>query len=168
MTKVRLVLALCALIALVAVVAGCGGVPGNAVATVDGNSINKDDFNHWMNIAAKTSGQPNASVPDAPDFKKCIEQKSKSLPKPKKGEKPPSDDQLKQQCQQEYNALRDQVMQLLTSFQWIEGEAKVPPRYAPELGEHSAAILAEVGYSEAEIDRMIADGVVVQDKPAAG
>src|ERR1044072_3796573 len=124
MTKVRLVLALCALIALVAVAAGCGGVPGNAVATVDGNSINKDDFNHWMNIAAKTSGQPNASVPDAPDFKQCIEQKRKSLPKPKKGENPPSDDQLKQQCQQEYNALRDQVMQLLTSFQWIEGEAK--------------------------------------------
>jgi foldase protein PrsA len=124
MTKVRLVLALCALIALVAVAAGCGGVPGNAVATVDGNSINKDDFNHWMNIAAKTSGQPNASVPDAPDFKQCIDQKRKSLPKPKKGEKPTSDDQLKQQCQQEYNALRDQVMQLLTSFQWIEGEAK--------------------------------------------
>jgi foldase protein PrsA len=77
-----------------------------------------------MNIAAKTSGQPNASVPDAPDFKQCIEQKRKSLPKPKKGEKPTSDDQLKQQCQQEYDALRDQVMQLLTSFQWIEGEAK--------------------------------------------
>jgi len=125
MTKVvRLALPLCALIALVAIVAGCGGVPGNAVATVDGNSINKDDFNHWMNIAAKTSGQPNASVPDAPDFKQCIDQKRKSLPKPKKGEKPTSDDQLKQQCQQEYNALRDQVMQLLTSFQWIEGEAK--------------------------------------------
>jgi formyl-CoA transferase len=51
---------------------------------------------------------------------------------------------------------------------WVEGEAKVPPRYAPELGEHSAAILAEVGYSEAEIDRMIADGVVVQDKPGVG
>jgi len=51
---------------------------------------------------------------------------------------------------------------------WVEGEAKVPPRYAPELGEHSSAILAEVGYSEAEIDRLLADGVVVQDKPAAG
>jgi foldase protein PrsA len=125
MTKVvRLVLALCALIALVAIVAGCGGVPGNAVATVDGTSIDKDDFNHWMNVAAKTSGQPNASVPDSPDFKQCIEQKRKTMPKPKKGEKPTSDDQLKQQCEQEYNALRDQVMQLLTSFQWIEGEAK--------------------------------------------
>ena len=46
--------------------------------------------------------------------------------------------------------------------------ADVPPRYAPELGEHSSAILAEVGYSEAEIDRLLADSVVVQDKPAAG
>src|ERR1044072_8786157 len=125
MTKaVRLVLALCALTALVAVGAGCGGVPGNAVATVDGTSINKDDFNHWMTIAAKTSGQPNASVPDSPDFTKCVEQKKKSLPKPKKGEQQTSDDQLKQQCKQEYDALRDQVMQLLTSFQWIEGEAE--------------------------------------------
>jgi foldase protein PrsA len=125
MTKaVRLVLALCALTVLVAVGVGCGGVPGNAVATVDGNAIDKDSFNHWMTVAAKTSGQPNASVPDAPDFTKCVEQKRKSTPQPKKGEKAPTDDQLKQQCKQEYEALRDQVMQLLTSFRWIEGEAK--------------------------------------------
>jgi foldase protein PrsA len=125
MTKaVRLVLALCALTALVAVGVGCGGVPGNSVATVDGTEINKDDFNHWMTIAAKTSGQPGASVPDSPEFTKCVEQKQKSQPKPKKGEKAPTDDQLKQQCKQEYEALRDQVMQLLTSFKWIEGEAK--------------------------------------------
>ena len=126
MTKaVRLVLALCALTALVAVVAGCGGgVPGNAVATVDGNAINKDDFNHWMNVAAKTSGQPNASVPDAPDFKNCVATKRKTTPKPAKGQPKTTDQQLKDQCQQEYNSLRDQVMQLLTSFRWIEGEAK--------------------------------------------
>ena len=29
-----------------------------------------------------------------------------------------------QQCRQEYNALRDQVMQLLISFEWIQGEAE--------------------------------------------
>jgi len=126
MTKaVRLGLALCALTALVAVVVGCGGgVPGNAVATVDGNAINKDDFNHWMNVAAKTSGQPNATVPDPPDFKNCIAAKRKTTPKPAKGQPKTTDGQLKDQCQQEYNSLRDQVMQLLTSFQWIEGEAK--------------------------------------------
>ena len=125
MTKaVRLVLTLCALGATAIVAVGCGGVPGNAVATVDGHAIEKDTFNHWMNVAAKTSGQPNASVPDAPDYKNCIAQKRKTLPKPAKGQPKTTDEQLKQQCQQEYTALRDQVMQLLTRFEWIEGEAK--------------------------------------------
>jgi foldase protein PrsA len=121
---VRLVLALCAFAAFVAVATGCGGVPGNAVAEVDGNAIDKDAFNHWMNVAVKTNGQPNATVPDAPDFTKCIEQKRKSAPKPAKGQPKTTDSQLKSQCKQEYDALREQVMQLLTSFQWIEGEAK--------------------------------------------
>jgi foldase protein PrsA len=124
MKAVRLVLALCALAAIVAVGAGCGGVPGNAVAEVDGNAIDKDQFNHWMNVAAKTSGQPGATVPDSPDFKNCIAQKRKTAPKPAKGQPKTTDEQLKDQCKQEYDALRDQVMQLLTSFQWIEGEAE--------------------------------------------
>jgi len=124
MKAVRLVLALCAFAAIVAVGAGCGGVPGNAVAEVDGTSIDKDQFNHWMNVAAKTSGQPNATVPDAPDYKNCVAQKRKTAPKPAKGQPKTTDQQLKDQCKQEYEALRDQVMQLLTSFQWIEGEAK--------------------------------------------
>jgi foldase protein PrsA len=126
MTKaVRLVLTFCALAVSVIVVAGCGGVPGNSVATVEGeNSIEKEDFNHWMNVAAKTSGQPNASVPDAPEFTKCVAAKRKTLPKPAKGQPETTDKQLKDQCKQEYNALRDQVMTLLTRFEWIEGEAK--------------------------------------------
>jgi foldase protein PrsA len=121
---VRLVLALCAFAAFVAVGVGCGGVPGNAVAEVDGTSIDKDAFNHWMNVAVKTNGQPNATVPDSPDFTKCIAEKKKTAPKPAKGQPKTTDDQYKDQCKQEYDALREQVMQLLTSFQWIEGEAK--------------------------------------------
>jgi parvulin-like peptidyl-prolyl isomerase len=124
MKAVRLALALCALAAIVAVGAGCGGVPGNAVAEVDGTAIDKDQFNHWMNVAAKTSGQPSATVPDAPDFKNCVAQKRKTAPKPAKGQPKTTDEQLKDQCKQEYDALRDQVMQLLTSFQWIQGEAE--------------------------------------------
>jgi foldase protein PrsA len=126
MTKaVRLVLTLCVLGASVALVTGCGdAVPGNAVASVDGNEIKKDDFNHWMLVAAKSTGQPNASVPDAPEYTKCVATKRKTLPKPAKGQPETTDKQLKDQCKQEYEALRDQVMQLLTRFQWIDGEAQ--------------------------------------------
>jgi len=125
MTKVlRLALGLCVLAATVAVVAGCGGVPGNAVAEVDGTSIEKDSFEHWMNVAAKSSGQPNASVPDAPEYSKCVADKRKTAPKPAKGQPKTTDQQLKDQCKQEYEALRDQVLQLLVSFQWIQGEAE--------------------------------------------
>jgi foldase protein PrsA len=117
-------LALCALAATVAVASGCGGVPGNAVAEVDGEAIERDSFDHWMQVAAKSSGQPNAQVPDPPEYTKCVEQKRKTTPKPAKGQPKTTDQQLKDQCKQEYEALRDQVLQLLVSFQWIQGEAE--------------------------------------------
>src|SRR3954452_14829564 len=107
MTKaVRLVLTLCAFAAIVAVGVGCGGVPGNAVAEVDGNSIDKDAFNHWINVAVKTNGQPNATGPAEPDYTKRVEQKRKSTPNPAKGQPKSTDSQLKAQCKQEYDALR--------------------------------------------------------------
>ena len=124
MKAVRLVLALCALAATVAVAAGCGGVPGNAVAEVDGTTIEKDSFEHWMQVASKSSGTKGATVPDAPDFEKCIAAKRKTAPKPAEGQPKTTDEQLKAQCKQEYEALRDQVIQLLTSFEWIQGEAE--------------------------------------------
>ena len=115
---------LCALAATVLVATGCGGVPGNAVAEVDGNTIEKDSFEHWMQVAAKSSGQPNAQVPVPPDYKECIAQKRKTAPKPAKGQPKTTDQQLKEQCKQEYESLRDQVLQLLVSFEWIQGEAE--------------------------------------------
>ena len=121
---VRLVLSACALVGVAATVAACGGVPGNAVATVDGQAINKTDFSHWLTVAAKTSGQTGAAVPDPQDgYVKCVAAKRKATPKPAKGQPKVTDAQLKTQCVQEYNTLRDQVLQLLISFKWIQGEA---------------------------------------------
>jgi foldase protein PrsA len=124
LARTKLAALTCAVAVLAAIVAGCGGVPGNAVATVDGNEISKATFTHWMNVAARSGGQQASSVPKPPDFASCIAAKRKALPKPAKGQPKTTDAQLKAQCKQEYTALRDQVLQLLISFKWIEGEAK--------------------------------------------
>src|SRR5690242_14204913 len=104
--------------------AACGGVPGNSVATVDGESISKADFNHWLAIAAKSSGTTGAVVPDPEnDYKNCVAAKRKSTPAPAKGQPKTTDAQLKTQCKTEYEQQRSQVMQLLISFKWLQGEA---------------------------------------------
>src|SRR5690349_19120122 len=95
--------------------AACGGVPGNAVATVDGESIDKQDFSHWLTIAAKSAGAENAVVPDPPNYTKCVAAKRKSTPAPAKGQPKTTDAQLKEQCKTEYEQQRSQVMQLLVS-----------------------------------------------------
>jgi foldase protein PrsA len=124
MRKRLLVLALGAFFVPASIVAGCGGVPGNAVADVDGTTIEKSTFDHWLSVASRAGGQAAAAAPKPPNFADCIKQKRKTTPKPAKGQPKVTDSQLKTQCKQEYGALRDQVMQLLVSFEWIEGEAK--------------------------------------------
>jgi len=122
----RAVLASALLLILASVVAACGGgVPSNGVATVDDEVITKEEYNHWLTAAAKgqAAQAPGgaASVPDSPEFKKCIASKKKT-PVPK-GTPKPKDADLKKQCEQEYDALRTQVMQFLISAEWIQQEA---------------------------------------------
>jgi len=120
----RIVLSLLAVTGVGATFAACGGVPGNAVATVDGESIDKQEFAHWMGVAAKASGQANAAVPDPENgYSKCVAAKRKATPAPAKGQPKVTDEQLKTQCKTEYEQLRNQVVQLLISFAWIQGEA---------------------------------------------
>ena len=120
------VMALGALVVPAAILAGCGegGISGNAVAEVDGTPIEREEFDHWLNIAAKSSGQPNAAVPAPPDFKACIEQARKAAAKPAEGQPKQTDADFKKQCQQQYDQLRDQVLGLLISFEWIQREAE--------------------------------------------
>jgi foldase protein PrsA len=134
MPKISRFLALGAFFVSMAVaLAACGGdsIPGNAVAKVGDNAISKDTFNHWMQVAAISSQgaqqtgatAPKASVPDAPDFKACIANKAKTAPKPAKGQPKPTNATFKTQCSQEYDGLKQQVLQFLISSQWIQGEA---------------------------------------------
>jgi formyl-CoA transferase len=46
----------------------------------------------------------------------------------------------------------------------MEGQDKVPATLAPEIGEHSVEILRGAGFDQAEIDRLLQAGVVVQAK----
>jgi foldase protein PrsA len=124
MNAARTALSACALIAAAATMSACGGVPGNAVAEVDGTPIERDSFEHWMEIAAKAGGQPGGAVPDAPGFTQCVANKRRTTPKPAKGQPKTSDSQLKEQCKQEYEALRDQVLQQLLSYEWVRGQAE--------------------------------------------
>jgi foldase protein PrsA len=117
------VLALGAFFVPGAIIAGCGGVPGNAVAEVDGKAIEKDTYEHWLNVAAKSAG-PDAKVPVPPDYTECIAQAKKTAAKPAQGQPKQTDADYKKQCEQQYNQLRDQVLGLLISFEWIEREAE--------------------------------------------
>ncbi len=51
------------------------------------------------------------------------------------------------------------ILTVMSPFH-IEGERKTPPRMAPEVGAHSADVLAEAGYDAAEIERLRGLGVV--------
>jgi parvulin-like peptidyl-prolyl isomerase len=106
------------------VVAGCGsGVPSDSVATVDGTPIKKSNFEHWLSVASKqqaASGQA-APVPDPPNYTKCVAALQK-VPLAK-GQAKPSAAALKAQCQQQYEGLKQQVMQFLVQSEWLLKEA---------------------------------------------
>ncbi len=135
MDTLRLTLALGAFFVASAAIAACGGdsLPGNAVVRVGDNSIKRETFDRWLNIQA-TSAQgaanpqaktaPTVEIPKPPEFTACVAKKTKEAPKPAKGQPKPTPAQFKTQCKQEYEGLRDQVLQFLISAEWIQGEAK--------------------------------------------
>lgn len=107
--------------------AACGdSVPGNSVASVDGETVSREQFRKWLGIAASTS-QPQGAAKVAyapPDYAGCVATKRRTAPKPAKGQPSQTDAQLKTLCKQEYEGLRDQVMQFLILEKWVTGEAQ--------------------------------------------
>jgi len=133
MNRFRALLPACAVALTVLVLSACGNaIPGNAVAVVeDEGPITKQRFDKWARIAAASlrppasegQPQPPVVVPTPPDFTDCVRQLRAQTPTPQ-GQRPTPDDQLRQQCRQQYETLRDEVMEFLLSAQWIEGEAQ--------------------------------------------
>jgi foldase protein PrsA len=114
------------LFALVGLSACGGGLPGNAVVKVGGNSISKDAFSHWMSVAAvsnKASATAKVVVPDPPNYTACVANLAATAPKPAKGQPKPTPAQLKTQCAQQYKSLQTEVLNFLIGLEWVLGEA---------------------------------------------
>jgi foldase protein PrsA len=106
---------------------GKGGLPADAVVKIGGDTIKTTEFEHWLNATAKS--QPGAlvahsAVPRPPDYKACVAEKQKTAQKSAKGQGKQTVAQSKALCEQEHEALRDQVLQFLISSAWVEGESR--------------------------------------------
>ena len=161
MSRIRLLLPVVAVALTAIALAACGNaVPANSVATVeDEGPITREQFDRWFTIAAASLQPPGEegrpAVPRPPDFAECVQARREVLPEPAEGQEAPSDDELRQTCQQEYDALRDEVLQFLITASWIEGEAEeqdvsvsdeeVNARFAEE---RAAAFEEEAEYRE--------------------
>jgi foldase protein PrsA len=111
--------------------AACGGgIPSNAVVQVGSSPITMSTFNHWLGVAASSSAQtaagttaPKPVLPDPPSYTNCIAHLKSVAPKPAKGAAAPTEAQYKAQCEQQYTALKQQVLGFLISANWVIGEA---------------------------------------------
>jgi foldase protein PrsA len=112
------------LFALFGIVA-CGGIPSDAVVTVDGKPITKTTFNHWMGVAAASSATTSGAkpaIPEPPHYTACIAS-AKAAASATKGQKVPTEAALKTQCEQQYKSLQQEVLGFLISSEWVLGEA---------------------------------------------
>jgi parvulin-like peptidyl-prolyl isomerase len=126
--SLRSVSALGAVFFAVVGIAACGGgVPGDAVVQVNGTPVTKTAFEHWVKVAAISGAASTGGktvVPDPPTYSKCIANLRATQPKPAKGATPPSNAQLKTQCEQQYTTYKTSALNFLIQAGWIIGQAE--------------------------------------------
>lgn len=116
-------------------VSACGGgIPGDAVVSVGGTPITKATFNHWMAIAAAGAatsepGKSKPPVPEPPSYTACIAHLEQAAKASSKGKTKPNPALYKSQCEQQFTAYKQEVLDFLISSQWVQSEAE-------ELGVH--------------------------------
>jgi foldase protein PrsA len=120
--------ALGAVLFVIVGLAACGGgVPGNAVVAIDGGQpIAKTAYSHWLGVASAAGGASGekAVVPDPPNYTACIARLKATTAKAAKGQKEPSEAELKKQCETQYKSLQQEVLGFLISSGWVLAEAK--------------------------------------------
>jgi len=122
----RFISALGAVFFVIAGLSACGGIPGNAVVQVNGKSITKDTFSHWLGIASASSSTTAGAtpvIPEPPAYTTCIAHLRAIAPKPAKGQTAPTQAELKAECEQQYKSLQTEVLGFLISSEWVLGEA---------------------------------------------
>lgn len=120
----------CALILVAIGLAACGGDSirrGDVIARVGPRSITKTELSHWMAVLASEH-----TVPDPPRYTACVAHKEAVAHQFKTAT-------LAAECQQQYRALRQQVLDFLITKYWLIGEAS---------DEH-------VGVSQQEVERRL-------------
>jgi foldase protein PrsA len=107
-------------------VAACGGIPGDAVVDVGGTAITKATFLHWMSVAAQgatpASNKEKVPTPEPPAYTACVAHQATVAAKTSKS-KTPNSALYKAQCEQEYHAYVNEVLDFLISAQWVLSEA---------------------------------------------
>ena len=99
-------------------------VAADAVARVGDRFIARSVFDRWFGVAASSNPATSRSAGhyDPPDFAACVKTKRMTAPKPAKGQPATTGAQFKEQCRQEYEGLRDQVLQFLILESWVAQE----------------------------------------------
>ncbi len=125
MKTLKSILALGAFFVVATALSACGSsVGGNSVASVAGNQISTQMFNHWMYVAAKGNASQNPSAPvivpnDPPDFKGCLKQVRAEIPSLSKQ----PDKTIVSECKQLFTSLSTQVMDFLIRSYWYQATA---------------------------------------------
>jgi hypothetical protein len=131
----------------------------DAAITVGKSSVSKADVAHWVKVEAVIShevipkGPPaKGLIPDPPDFVACMGYERAQRPAAARKAPPRTPAMLRQACQQRYEAIRNHVLAILTTFQWLQAEGD-------KLG---------VGPSDAEITKRLANLKTEQFSSPAG
>ena len=97
-------------------------VAADAVARIGDQFIARSTFHRWFGVAAASNPATDAVAYDPPEYAGCVKTKRATAPKPARGQPATTDAQFKTQCRQEYEGLRDQVLQFLILESWVAQE----------------------------------------------
>jgi len=121
-----------AVIAMGSCLLGCGGAgsQGSVVARVAGVPITRQMLDRRMTVIA-----PEHRVPDAPRYTDCIAHQEALVPESLAAT-------VKEECQQQYQALKRQALDVLISSEWLLAEASRLGLQAPSRSAQQEPVAA--------------------------